>query len=88
MWGIYPKHINDMIEATGKLAKSISVFIRDNYDIFTQFDSVKVYYDNGQLEVNKILSSVFNVMLPEVEKSEENISSQSNNNVLYSHLSK
>ncbi len=64
---IEKKHINDMVEATGKLSKSISIFIRENYDMFTQFDSVKVYYDNGQVEVNKILYSVFNVMLPEVE---------------------
>ena len=28
---------------------------------------VKIYYDNGQVEVNKILSSVFHAMLPTVE---------------------
>ena len=31
------------------------------------FDIVKIYYDNGQVEVNKILSSVFNVLLDNVE---------------------
>ncbi len=35
--------------------------------MFLEFDKIKVYYDNGQVEVNKILSSVFNIMLPEVE---------------------
>ncbi len=64
---IEKKHIQDMVEATGKLSKSISIFIRENYDMFSRFDNVKVYYDNGQVEVNKILSSVFHVMLPEVE---------------------
>lgn len=29
---------------------------------FLSFDQVKVYYDNGQVEVTKILSSVLNVM--------------------------
>lgn len=28
------------------------------------YDDVKIYYDNGQVEVSKILSSVFNAMLP------------------------
>lgn len=28
------------------------------------FDDVKIYYDNGQVEINKILSSVFNALLP------------------------
>ncbi|WP_303165935.1 hypothetical protein [Phascolarctobacterium sp.] len=34
---------------------------------FLHFDNVKIYYDNGQVEVNKILSSVFNALLPKVE---------------------
>ena len=28
------------------------------------FDDVKIYYDNGQIEVSKILSSIFNAMIP------------------------
>lgn len=28
------------------------------------YDNVKLYYDNGQVEVSKILSSVFNALLP------------------------
>lgn len=61
---IEKKHISDVVEATGKLSKQISQFIRDNYDEFLSFDDVKIYYDNGQVEVSKILSSVFNVLLP------------------------
>ena len=34
---------------------------------FCSFDSVKVYYDNGQVEVTRILSSVFNALLENVE---------------------
>lgn len=55
------------MEATGKLSKQISNFIREYYHDFLEFDDVKIYYDNGQIEVSKILSSVFNAMLPEVE---------------------
>lgn len=61
---IEKKHIPDVVEATGKLAKQISQFIREHYEEFLSFDDVKIYYDNGQVEVSKILSSVFNALLP------------------------
>lgn len=32
-----------------------------------QYDTVKIYYDNGQVEVTRILSSVFNALLENVE---------------------
>ena len=60
---IEKRHVDDVIEATGKLSKQISGFIRDHYDDLQSFDNVKIYYDNGQIEVSKILSSVFNAML-------------------------
>lgn len=59
-------HINDSMVAIGKLAKQIASFIKENYNYFLSFDSVKVYYDNGQTEVTKILSSVFNTLLSNV----------------------
>lgn len=61
---IEKKHIEDVVEATGKLSKQISLFINDNYEEFLSFDDVKIYYDNGQVEVSKIISSVFNALLP------------------------
>ena len=64
---IEKKHIVDEVEAAGKLAKELSRFIRDNLQYFLSFDIIKIYYDNGQVEVNKILSSVFNVLLDNVE---------------------
>ena len=36
----------------------------EHYEEFLSFDDVKIYYDNGQVEVSKILSSVFNALLP------------------------
>ena len=56
----------DVVHASGVLAKEIAGFLRDNYDIFTAFDCVKIYYDNGQIELTKILSSVFNAVLPNI----------------------
>ncbi len=49
---------------TGKLSKQISQFIREHYEDLLTYNDVKIYYDNGQVEVSKMLSSVFNAMLP------------------------
>ncbi len=64
---IEKKQFSDSLEAIGRLSKQLSLFIRNHYDIFLCYDKIKVYYDNGQIEVNKILSSVFNVLLDNVE---------------------
>jgi len=61
---IEKKHIEDSVEATGKLSKQISLFVRNHFEEFLAFDDVKIYYDNGQVEVSRLLSSVFNALLP------------------------
>ena len=61
---IEKRRFNDVVEATGDLSRQISLFIRDHYDEFLSYDDVKIYYDNGQVQVSKILSSVFNALLP------------------------
>lgn len=61
---IEKRHISNVVEAAGKLSRQISQFIRNHYEEFLSFDDVKIYYDNGQVEVSKILSSVFNALLP------------------------
>lgn len=58
------RHTIDVVDATGQLSKQISHFIRDHYEDFLGFDDVKIYYDNGQVEVSKMLSSIFNALLP------------------------
>ncbi len=64
---IEKKYVEDAVEAVGKLAKKLSLFIRENYGFFQSFDVVKIYYDNGQVEVSKLLSSVFHTLLENVE---------------------
>lgn len=64
---ISKRDASDSVDATGKLAKAISRFLNDNLDFFLSYDVVKVYYDNGQVEINRILSSVFNIVLKNVE---------------------
>jgi len=63
-FSIEKRHIKDSVEATGKLSKQISSFVRDHFNEFLTFEDVKIYYDNGQVEVSKLLSSVFNALLP------------------------
>lgn len=64
---IEKKHISDSVEAAGRLARQLSQFVRDNYDYFLSYDCVKVYYDNGQIELSRLLSSVFNSLLDNVQ---------------------
>lgn len=64
---VVDKNIQDNVELAGRLSKEISNFIRENYNEFLKYDVVKVYYDNGQVEVTKILSSVLNALLSNVE---------------------
>lgn len=64
---IEKKHIEDSIEAAGKLSKQLANVIRNNHSMFYNYDVVKIYYDNGQVEVTRILSSVFNSLLDNVE---------------------
>lgn len=61
------RKVSDNIEATGKLAKNLSKYIREHYDFFNAYDVIKVYYDKGQIELNVILATVFNTLLDNVE---------------------
>ena len=57
------KHLDNEIDIIAKLSRQISTFIKENYNEMLSYDEVKIYYDNGQIEVTKILSSVFNALL-------------------------
>lgn len=60
------KHVEDEVIAAGKLAKLLSQYIKEKYDYFNSFDVIKVYYDKGQIELNKVLSTVFNTLFDNV----------------------
>lgn len=64
---IEKKQFNDSVHATARLSLLISRFIKDRYAEFLSYDKVKIYYDNGQVEVSKILATVFTVLLPSIE---------------------
>ena len=61
------RHLSDSLQLTVSLTKQLSRFITENLQFFSCFDNITVYYDNGQVELNKLLASVFAVLLPSAE---------------------
>ena len=53
------KHIDDEFELIGKFTRQLSPFIEQNYQYFLNYDKIKIYYDNGQEGVMKIIATVF-----------------------------
>ena len=64
---IEKKPDQDTVQSVTRLSKELSAKLRDNWSFFQHFDVIKVYYDNGQSEVTKIISSVFNALFENVE---------------------
>lgn len=58
---------NDVVELTTKISKSISKILKEHSDYFNSFNRIIVYYDNGQLELTKILTTLFNALFYNVE---------------------
>ena len=49
------------------LSRQLSYFITNNWDLFSAFEKVIVYYDNGQVELTRVLSGVLGSLLHHVE---------------------
>ena len=64
---IEKKHIEDSVQASAKLSVLISRFVKEKYSEFLSFSKIKVYYDNGQIEISRLLASIFSVLLPDFE---------------------
>lgn len=61
---IVDKHQNSKpMEITKQLSKQLSALIKENFEYFANFDSIIIYYDNGQYQVTNILVAVFNTLL-------------------------
>lgn len=60
------KHIEDDVELVLKLSKQLSSIIKNHLDYFQSFDAIKIYYDNGQAQVRRLLTSVFGILLDNV----------------------
>lgn len=57
----------DEIQQTAKLSKLIAMNIISHMDYWSSFDKVIIYYDNGQTQLTRIITSVFNSLLHDVE---------------------
>jgi len=60
------RECDDIIDLNAKLSKQIRAFIDKHSLFFSSFDSVIVFYDNGQIELTQILTSTLSVLLPSV----------------------
>ena len=57
----------DVITMTSKVSKALADVLRSNEGFWNSFDKVIIYYDNGQIELTKILTSVFSTLYTHVE---------------------
>lgn len=57
----------DVLTMTAKLSRAIADVLGRNMAFFNEYDRIIVYYDNGQGELTKILTAVFNALFLHVE---------------------
>ena len=57
----------DVITMTSKISKALANVLRNKEEYWNSFDKVIIYYDNGQIELTKILTSVFSTLYTHVE---------------------
>lgn len=57
---------NSMI-LTSKISKALGQILSSNEEFFRKYDSVVIYYDNGQSDLTKIINSVFSSQLEKVD---------------------
>lgn len=61
------KHISEPVALVAALSKQMSRFLSANMEYFTSFDRIIIYYDNGQIELTKILITIFHTLFSSVE---------------------
>lgn len=57
----------DVITMTSKISKALTDILQRKESFWNSFDKVIIYYDNGQIELTKILTSVFSTLYTHVE---------------------
>lgn len=57
----------DPLKMTALLSKKLFLFLYERAEYFSRFDRIVVYYDNGQVELGKLLATVFAIALPGAE---------------------
>lgn len=57
----------DIVTMTSKISKNLSNVLRSNEAFWNSFEKVIIYYDNGQIELTKILTSIFSTLYTHIE---------------------
>lgn len=57
----------DVVALTSKVSGAITDLLRIYQEFWEQFDHIIVYYDNGQVELTKLLTSIFHTLYVQVE---------------------
>lgn len=57
----------DTVSLTMALTKQLSEFFLKHKQYFDEYEKIIVYYDNGQIELSRILASAFTILLPQAE---------------------
>lgn len=60
------KQFPDKLSLISRMARDISSFCTQNMEHFGRFDSIKIYYDNGQGEITLALTSSLSTVLPQI----------------------
>jgi hypothetical protein len=60
------KECPDIITLIAKLSKQIKIFVDKHMDLFCSYDEIIVYYDNGQIELTRIITSTMTALIPNV----------------------
>jgi hypothetical protein len=60
------KNCSGIIDLTARLSKQIHLLVDRNLEFFQSYDEIIVYYDNGQIELTRVLTSTLSVLLGNV----------------------
>ena len=60
------KQFKDKISLISTMSRDIALFCREHLEFLNSFDSIKLYYDNGQGEISVTLTSTLSAVLPNI----------------------
>ena len=58
---------DDEMAISNNLSKGISNTLRSNYDYMNSFNKIIIYYDNGQVQLTRIIGAIFTALFTNVE---------------------
>ena len=64
---IHKRECPDAMKLNSKISKELGLVISNHMDYFDNYNSVVIYYDNGQSDLTKIINSVFSSRLSTVD---------------------